>query len=347
MNAKIIDFYSWQLPLYYSTPVAEHNTVRKSAGLFDTSHMGEIQIEGKDAENLLQLLLIRDISKMKPGQMRLAVMCNLQGCILDDLTVYKFSEEKFWVVVNGSQYEKDFSWIQENARHFDVKVSGLRSETAKLDLQGPRAELILQGLAEENLSEIKYYQFKELRVSGIPCVVSRSGYTGEDGFELYFSGEKATGLWNALLKAGKQDVLLPCGLAARDTLRLEAGMLLYGADIDEKHSLLQSPYKKLINWEKQFLGKEELEKQRSRGTGQNLVGFELAEKGIARQGHHILNNSQEIGVVTSGSFSPTLKKSIGLGYIGSEFSEPGKGFEVDIRGKKVKAKVVETPFYKR
>ncbi|MBN2067841.1 MAG: glycine cleavage system aminomethyltransferase GcvT [Candidatus Diapherotrites archaeon] len=346
MNAKIIDFYSWQLPLYYSTPLKEHNAVRQACGLFDTGHMGEIQVEGRDAEKLLQLLLIRDISGMKPGQMKLGVMCNAQGGILDDLTVYKFSEEKFWVVVNSAPYERDFGWVQGNARSFEVRVSGLREQTSKLDLQGPKSGLVLERLGAD-LNELKYYTFSQAEINGIECIASRSGYTGEKGFELYFMGDKAPEMWNAILEAGAEFGIEPCGLASRDTLRLEAAMMLYGQDIDEKHSVLECPYEMLVAWEKQFIGKEALERQRESNIDKKLVGFQLLDRGIARHGHKLLDNGKEIGVVTTGNFSPTLKKSIGLGYIGVEFSKPGSEFEIDIRGKKARAKAVEMPFYRR
>ncbi len=347
LRAKLTDFHGWLLPLYYRTPIAEHNAVRQQAGLFDTSHMGVIQVEGKDAEKLLQMLIARDISGMRPGQMRLAVLCNENGGILDDLTVYKFGEEKFWLVVNSVPYENDFNWVKEHAAGMDVKISGLREKTAKLDLQGRKAEAVLQKLVQGNLNEIGRYNFREVEINGVGCVVSRSGYTGEDGFELYFAAGKAEEMWNALMQAGAGFNLQPCGLAARDMLRLEAGMLLHGQDIDAKHSLLLCHYEKMVGWDKEFIGKRALLKQREQGVKEKLVGFELLERGIARNACRILKKGEEIGVVTSGTFSPTLKKGIGLGYIGKEFSAAGTEFEIEIRGKAVKAKVAKLPFYRR
>lgn len=347
LGAALADFHGWLLPLHYGSPIAEHNAVRKSCGLFDVSHMGEILVQGKDAEKLLQLLLVRDIAGMKAGRMCLAAMCNEQGGVLDDLTVYKFGEEKFWLVVNAGPYESDLRWVQRNAKARDVKAEGLRSNTAKLDLQGPKAEQVLQKLVKENLKEIKYYDFKEMQVADVDSVVSRSGYTGEDGFELYSDAGNAEKIWNSLMQAGAEFGLLACGLAARDLLRVEAGMLLYGQDIDVKHSILQCPYEKMIDWKKGFIGKMALLKQKQKGVKEKLIGFELIEKGIARQGCEIFVNAGKAGIATSAGFSPTLKKSIGLGYIAKEFSEIGQEIEIDIRGKRVKAVVVKPPFYKR
>jgi aminomethyltransferase len=347
LGAALTDFHGWLLPMHYGSPIAEHNAVRQQCGLFDVSHMGEIEVQGKDAEKLLQSLLVRDISGMKAGQIRLAAMCNEEGGILDDLTVYKFSEEKFWLVVNAAPYESDLLWVKRNAKAMDAKAEGLRYNTAKLDLQGPNAERVLQKLVKENLKEIKYYNFKEMQVADIDCIASRSGYTGENGFELYFDAGNAEKIWNALTQAGKEFGLLPCGLAARDSLRLEAGMLLYGQDIDSEHSILLCPYEKIVSWNKRFVGKRALVKQRKLGIKEKLVGFELVEKGIARHGCEIFANSGKAGIATSAGFSPTLKKSIGLGYIAKEFGEIGQEIEIDIRGKRVKAVVAALPFYKR
>ncbi len=347
LGAALTDFHGWMLPLHYGSPIAEHNAVRQQCDLFDVSHMGEIEVLGKDAEKLLQSLLVRDISGMKKGQMKLAAMCNEAGCILDDLTVYKFNKEKFWLVVNAVPYESDLLWVQKNAKGIDAKAEGLRQTMAKLDLQGPKAEKVLQKLAEENLNKIKYYNFKEIKLNTVDCLVSRSGYTGEDGFELYFDAGNAEKVWNALMQAGKEFGLLPCGLAARDTLRLEAGMLLHGQDIDAEHSILLCPYEKIVSWNKGFVGKRALVKQKRLGVKEKLIGFELIEKGIARHGCEIFANSGKVGIATSAGFSPTLKKSIGLGYIAKEFSAVGQEIEINIRGKRVKAKVVELPFYRR
>jgi len=349
LGANITDFHGWMLPVYYSTPIAEHNAVRNACGLFDVSHMGEILVEGKDAEVLVQKVVARDIGGMKEGKMRLGVMCNENGGIIDDLTVYKFSGEKFWAVVNAATYGKDFMVFAGNADGMDVRVSGLRDGTAKLDLQGPRAQEILGEITGFNLEKIKFYNFAEIKLSGVGCVASRSGYTGEDGFELYFGAEKAPAVWNSLLDAGKESGLVPCGLGARDTLRLEAGMILCGQDIDEGKTPLQCFYGRIIGWEKDFIGKKALLKQKKNCVGDVLAGFEMVDRGIARHGCKIFgtNGGKQAGVVTSGSFAPTLKKSIGLCYIAPELSKPGSKFFVEIRGNMVGAKTAELPFYKR
>ncbi len=346
LGAKMTGFHGWQMPAYYSTPVQEHNAVREKCGLFDVSHMGEILVGGKDAERLLQKLLVRDVSGMKQGQVRLAVMCNEHGGVLDDLTVYRFGPEKFWLVVNAGPYERDLAWVEEHGKELDVAVGGLRDRMAKLDLQGPNSGKVLERLTGGKLGEMKYYTFEEAEVGGNGAVASKSGYTGEQGFELYFSKGRALETWNALMEAGKEFGVEACGLAARDTLRLEAGMVLYGQDLDEEKTPLQCSYKRLVCWEKDFVGKRALERQKSAGIQEVLAGFELLERGIARQGARLFKSGKQVGLVTSGSFSPTLKKGIGLGYIEQDFSAAGTGIEAEIRGKKVKAKVAKLPFYK-
>ena len=347
LGATITDFHGWELPIYYTTPLAEHNAVRQKLGLFDVSHMAAILIEGKDAEKLLQNVLPRDISGMAAGKMRLGLMCNEAGKMLDDLVVYKFGEEKFWAVVNAGPYESNLDWIKRHAQGMEVEVSGLLEQTAKLDLQGPLAEKALQKIAEGNLAEMKFYNFAEMKIAGVDCVVSRSGYTGEDGFELYFGQGSAKLLWEKLMEAGKEFGVIPCGLAARDSLRLEAGMLLSGQDFDEKRTPLEGPYAKFISWEKEFIGKEALERQRDNGVEEKLIGFELVERGIPRHDCEFLKDGKKVGIVTSGSFSPTLKKGIGLGYIGGGLSSIGSEFKVNVRDKPIAAKVVQLPFYRR
>jgi aminomethyltransferase len=309
--------------------------------------MGAIQVTGKDSEKLLQKVIPRDLSEMKDGKMHLGLMCNEAGKMLDDLVVYKFGEEKFWTVVNAGLYESNLDWIKRHAQGMEVEITSMREQTAKLDLQGPLAEKALQKIAEGNLAEMKFYNFSEMKIAGIDCVVSRSGYTGEDGFELYFGQGNAKLLWEKLIDAGKEFGVIPCGLAARDSLRLEAGMLLSGQDFDEKRTPLESPYAKFVSWDKEFVGKEALEKQRDSGIEEKLVGFELIERGIPRHDCEFLKDGKKVGATTSGSFSPTLKKGIGLGYIGEGLSFVGSEFKVNVRGKPIAAKVVKLPFYRR
>ena len=344
LGAQIVDFAGWEMPVYYSTPLKEHELVRSEAGIFDVSHMGEIFVEGKQALELVQLLVTRDVSRMEPGQMSLGIMCNEQGGILDDLTVYRFSDEKYMIVVNAGTRKKDLSWIKKHAAEFGCSVRDESDSLAKIDLQGPKTKDILAELTDFDLSKIGFYRFAEFSVTGVACIVSRSGYTGEDGFELYFEGERAPKLWNKLLEAGAQ----PCGLGARDTLRLECCMPLYGHELTENHSPLQAGYEWTINFEKEnFIGMNVLLEQKNKGLAEKLVAFEMVERGIAREGYKILHEEKEIGVVTSGSFSPTLKKNIGMGYVKQEFAGIGQKIGIDVRGKAVGAVTVKKPFYKR
>jgi len=347
LGGKVIDFAGWLLPVAYSNISEEHNTVRNACGLFDVSHMGEIRIKGKDAEKLVQKTVSRDISKQEIGQVKLTVMCNAQGGIIDDLTVYKLGEEEFYLVVNAGTTQRDFEWLKEQGQGMEIELFDESKKTAKIDVQGPQAQQVLQKLTETSLNEIKFYHFKETKVDGINCIVSRSGYTGEDGFELYFDAGKAELLWNKLLETGKEKGIKPCGLGCRDTLRLEAGFLLSGTDFDESKTPLECGYGWVVSWEKDFIGKEALLKQKKEGIAQKLVGFELLEKGIARHGCKIFCQGNEAGIITSGTFSPTLQKSIGLGYIAKEFAEIGAEIQIQIRDSLLKAKTVKLPFYKR
>ena len=343
LGANIVDFAGWEMPVYYSTPLKEHIAVREHAGLFDISHMGEIFVEGRDALKLVQLLVSRNCGKMRAGEMRLGVMCNESGGILDDLTVYRFGEEKFMIVVNAGTIERDLEWIKGHAGNFDCKISDKSVKTAKLDLQGPKAKGILQEITGTKLAEIKYYGFFEIEVAGVFATVSRSGYTGEDGFELYFDAKKAAWLWRKILKAGA----VPCGLAARDTLRLEAGMPLYGHELSEEKTPFESGYGWTVGFEKEFVGKQALKKQKAEGVKEKLVGFEMVDRAIAREGCKIFVQGEKSGFVTSGSFSPSLKKNIGLGYIGVDFASVGQEIEIEVREKKFRAKIAKKPFYRR
>jgi len=347
LGATLVDFHGWEMPLYYKTPIAEHLSVRAASGLFDVSHMGVILAEGPDAERLLQKALVRDLAGMPLGRMKLEVMCDESGGILDDLTVYKFSGEKFWLVVNAAPLESDLEWLERQAKGLDVKLSNLRPRTSKLDIQGPNSVQVMEALGVSGLQALKFYRFLESKISGTDCVLSRSGYTGEDGFELYFPKEASEKMWSALMEAGSPLGLVPCGLAARDTLRLEAGMLLYGQDIDREHSILQCPYSRIVSWEKDFVGKQALLGQRETVISKSLTGFEVVGRGIARPGCKMLHEGNEAGLVTSAGFSPTLKKGIGLGYINAEHAKPGNRLCVEVRGKPIDAVVAELPFYKR
>lgn len=348
LGATIIDFSGWDMPIYYTSVIDEHNTTRTAAGLFDICHMGEIMVEGRQALDLLQKTMSRDIGKLNQGEIALSVMCNEKGGILDDLTVYKFHNEKYMLVVNASNTEKDFDWICKVNKEssFDAEVRDVSNETAKLDLQGPRSGQILQKLVDVDLSKIGFYKFQEGKIDGVEAVISRSGYTCESGFELYFPWNFAKKIWDRILESGKKEGVKPIGLGARDTLRLECTMNLYGNELDENKTPLQARYGWVVDFGKDFIGKDALLKQKETGIKQKLVGFEMLERGIARHSYRIFKDGKEAGVVTSGTLSPTLKKAIGLCYIEAEFSDEGTEIEVEIREKKYKAKIVKLPFYR-
>ncbi len=350
LDAKMIDFGGWDMPVYYSNLIEEHSNTRENAGIFDISHMGEIFIEGKEALDFADKIFTRKISGKEDGKVMLSVLCNENGGILDDLTVYKFSDEKLMVVVNASNTEKDFNWMKEKAAEFgsDVEIKNESENFGKIDLQGPKAQEILQKLLKFDLNEIKYYHFKVLKRENNEEIVSRTGYTGEDGFEIYVPAKKTEEVWNSIITIGNGLGLKPAGLGARDTLRLEAGMMLYGNDIDEQHTPLEAPYVWVVDFEKpDFIGKNALEKQKKGGIKQKLIGFEMIDRGIARHGYKILADGTPVGEVTSGSLSPTLKKNIGIGYISADYARIGNEIGIEIRDKLNKAKVVDLPFYKR
>ncbi len=349
LGANIIEFGGWDMPVYYTTPIEEHNVVRNSVGLFDTSHMGEILVNGKDALDFLQQIVTRDLSTLKIGQIYLTVMCNYAGGIIDDLTVSKMSENEFFLVVNAGTLEKDFEWLKKLAEdsEAETEVHNISNDIAKLDLQGPKSNEVLAKITSMNLNEIKRYHFEEGIVCGIQTIVSRSGYTGEDGFELYFEPGHSERMWNEIMKAGEEFGIKPCGLGARDTLRLECAMMLYGNDIDENRLPIQGSYNWVVNFQKDFVGKNAMLEQHNAGISEKIVGFEMLDRGIARHGYEIFNGNEKIGIVTSGGPSPTLKKNIGLAYVKKQFCELGTEIEIKIRESFLKAKVVQIPFYKR
>ncbi|VVC03790.1 putative aminomethyltransferase [Candidatus Bilamarchaeum dharawalense] len=347
LGGHVIDFAGWELPVYYTNIIDEHNTVRQSVGLFDICHMGEFFVEGKDAFTLLQKCLTRNLDGMKMNTIKYSTMLNEGGTIIDDLLFYKFNEQKYFVVVNAANIEKDFNWLKKNAAGLDVQLSNISAQTMKLDLQGPKAQATVAKISDIDFNSIKFYRFVEGKVAGCDCIVSRTGYTGEDGFEIYSNENNAPKIWNALLEAGKEFGIKPCGLGARDTLRLECAMMLYGNDIDDQHTPLEAELDKMVALEKTFIGKEPLEKQKAEGVKRKLIAFEMTDSAIARHGYEFYSGNRKIGIITSGSYCPTLKKPLGLGYIETEFSTIGSEIEVMIRGALHKAKVVEKPFYKR
>ena len=350
LGARIIDFGGWAMPVQYSTVIEEHLSTRKAAGLFDICHMGEIDVSGPGAVAFLQHVLTRDLTGQKPGQMKLSVLANEAGGIMDDLTVYLFGENHYRLVTNAATKDKDLQWllaVKARGGFGDVEIADRTAGIGKLDLQGPRAEEILQTLVPVYLHPLKFYHFLETEVSRVPAVVSRSGYTGEDGFEIYVPSERVGEIWDRLLQVGVDYGLKPVGLGARDTLRLESGMMLYGNDMDETVNPYEVVYGWVVDTEKDFIGAAALREQFAREVKRKLVGFTMWERGIARHGYKVFKEGREVGVVTSGTYSPTLGKAIGLAFVPPELAKPVNTFDIQIRNNFAAAQVVPLPFHKR
>lgn len=348
-GGKTIDFGGWDLPVQFSSIKEEHEAVRTKAGLFDVSHMGEIEVKGPNSLSYLQKMMTNDISKLSAGGAQYTAMCYENGGTVDDLLVYKLGEDDYLLVVNAANITKDYDWLEKYVDE-GVTLKNVSESMAQLALQGPLAEKVLQKLAKEDLSKIGFFKFQlDVEIAGKKTLVSRTGYTGEDGFEIYCASEDAVLIWNEILTAGQDDGVLPCGLGARDTLRFEATLALYGQELSPQISPLEAGigFAVKLNKEADFVGKEALKKQKKSGVPRTLVGIEMIERGIPRHGYPVYMDEQKIGDVTTGTQSPTLKKNIGLALIESKFSALDTEVAVEIRGKKVKAKVIPMPFYKR
>jgi aminomethyltransferase len=349
-GGKTIDFGGWELPVQFSSIKEEHEAVRTKAGLFDVSHMGEVEVKGKDSLRFLQKMMTNDISKIKNGGAQYTAMCYENGGTVDDLLVYKMEDDHYLLVVNASNIEKDYKWLMDHLEG-EVILDNLSDKTAQLALQGPLAEKVLQKLAgHTDLSQIGFFKFQqEVILNDKKALVSRTGYTGEDGFEVYCDAADAVDLWNAILKAGEQDGVLPCGLGARDTLRFESVLALYGQELSPEITPLEAgiAFAVKLNKEADFIGKEALRKQKETGLTRKLIGIEMIDRGIPRHGYPVYKGEERIGEVTTGTQSPTLKRNIGLALIKTEYADLESKVEVEIRGKRLKASVVPTPFYKR
>ncbi|WP_338777082.1 glycine cleavage system aminomethyltransferase GcvT [Metabacillus sp. FJAT-52054] len=348
-GGKTIDFGGWELPVQFSSIKEEHQAVRSKAGLFDVSHMGEVSVKGKGSLPFLQKMMTNDVSVLKAGGAQYSAMCYEDGGTVDDLLIYKKAEDDYMVVINASNIEKDLEWMTQHADG-EVELTNLSDETALLAFQGPLAETILQTLTEEDLSSIKFFKFKdEVSIAGAKALVSRTGYTGEDGFELYCTSSDAEMLWSAILEAGKESGAVPCGLGARDTLRFESNLPLYGQELSKDITPIEAGIGFAVkpNKEEAFIGKDVLKEQKETGAPRKLAGLEMIDKGIPRHGYPVYINGELIGEVTTGTQSPTLKKNIGLALLKSDYSGLETEVFVEIRGKQLKAKVVPTPFYKR
>ncbi|MGZ0170176.1 MAG: glycine cleavage system aminomethyltransferase GcvT [Planctomycetales bacterium] len=346
-NGRMVGFGGWHMPVQYSTIVEEHNVVRNAAGLFDISHMGRLRFSGEDACSFLDYLLTNDVSKLKVGQVRYSLVCNETGGVLDDVLVYRLPD-CYMLVVNASNRTKIVDWIGQYISKFNVDFEDQTLSHAMIAVQGPKAVEILAALGAATADGHRYYSASLMTVAGMDALVSRTGYTGEDGFELIVPSDVGMELWNRLLEAGQPFGVQACGLGSRDTLRLEAAMPLYGHELNEDTDPLTAGLSFAVKLEAaDFIGRDALQKVAASPTGKVRVGLKLEGKRIAREGAGILSNDQSIGEVTSGTFSPTLQKAIAMGYVGAANSEMGNAVEVDIRGKRHAAKIVDLPFYKR
>ena len=348
-GGKTIDFGGWELPVQFSSIKEEHEAVRTKAGLFDVSHMGEIVVRGEDSLAYLQKLLTNDVAKLQDGQAQYTAMCYEDGGTVDDLLVYKIAQHHYLLVVNASNIEKDFEWMQRFL-FGDLSVHNVSDSYGQLAFQGPIAQSVLQRLTKQDLAEIGFFKFKtEVKIGDHEFLVSRTGYTGEDGFEIYGNPQEIITLWHSILEEGKEDGVLPCGLGSRDTLRFEACLALYGQELSKTISPLEAGISFVVKLKKEeeFIGQKALIEQKESGIPRKLVGLEMIDKGIPRHGYPVYKNDKQIGEVTTGTQSPTLKKNIGLSLIETQFAELGTEIEVEIRGKRLKAVTVETPFYKR
>jgi aminomethyltransferase len=347
-GAKMVPFAGWEMPVQYAGVIDEHRAVRAAAGLFDVSHMGEVRVSGAGAEGFLQGLTPNDVAKLEPGRAHYSALLDESAGYRDDIIVYRLAAEEFLVVVNASNAGEDFAWIADRAPA-GVAVEDISDRFALIALQGPRAAGILARLTPFDLSSIKYYRFAEVPVRGLPMTVSRTGYTGEDGFEIFVEPEFADDLWQGLLEIGAVDGLVPAGLGARDTLRLEAGMALYGHEIDAT----TTPFDAGLDWtvkldKGDFLGRAALLAQREGGgPRRRLVGFEIVGRGIAREGAPVWLGGESVGKVTSGTWSPTFEKALGMAYVPVEQAAPGTALEIEVRGKRLPASVAALPFYRR
>ena len=334
-KARMVEFGGWEMPVYYTTVSDEHNCVRKNVGLFDLCHMGQISVSGDNALEFLQQIATNDISKIAPGQVQYSLVCNELGGVIDDVLVYRKSNS-YLVIVNASNTQKDFEWFNTH-RMSDIEISNVSNDILMLAVQGPNAEKCLQKIADIDLKEIKYYCFKMCKIGGIKSLISRTGYTGEDGFEIY--AECDTKIWEAILDAGREYAIKPIGLGARDTLRLEAAMPLYGHELDIDTNPFEAGLGRFVDLDKkEFMEKDAVKK---------LVAFRMLDRGIPRHGYKIVKNGKIVGKVTSGTMSPTLNEAIGLGYVEENNSAINTEIDIVIRDRNYRAIIVEKPFYKR
>ena len=343
LGAQMTNFGGWVMPLQYSSIREEHRAVREGVGLFDLSHMGELRLDDK---GLGQRVISRDLTRLESGRIQYALLCNEEGGIIDDVLVYAMADGGYLLVVNAGNQDSDFDWIQTHVPSPN-SLRNVGREWALLGVQGPRAVGLVQRLTKSELGGVKYYTFIEGRVADVPCVISRTGYTGEDGFELFCGNGDAVRLWRALLDEGQSDGIRPAGLGARDTLRLEAGMRLYGNDMDTSTNPLEAGLEWTVSLDKDFIGRDAVVRAREQGVSRRLVGFKMLDRSIPRHGYAVVSDGQRAGTVTSGNVAFTLGYNIGMAYVSPALAEPGSRFGIDVRGTAAPAEVVALPFYKR
>jgi aminomethyltransferase len=354
-GAKMVDFNGWDMPVEYPSAggiIAEHNAVRNGVGIFDVSHMGDIRLQGPEALKAVQHISMNDASRLAIGQAQYSALLYPQGTFVDDVIVHRLGEDDYLLVINAGTREKDFNWVRDNTRQFACKVENLSDDFTQIAIQGPKGVNLLQKLTDANLSAVKFYWVTRGTVCGLKnTLIARTGYTAEDGFEIYVPADETTSamVWNQVLEAGKEFGVIPCGLGARNTLRLEGALSLYGHEISDTINVWEAGLDRFCKMEKpDFIGRAALEKAKAAGLKRTLIGLEMIERGIARDGYKVFDDSgREIGYVTSGSYAPFLKKNIALAYVPPEFANVGSHVKVECRSQGVKAKVVPIPFYKR
>jgi aminomethyltransferase len=348
--AKMTEFQGWQVPAQFADPADEHHAVRAAAGLFDVGFLGRIEIAGKGAESLIQSLFTRNVTTLTEGSAKYGLLCNKQGFILDNVLLFKLPPtqpgKRFLITTNAVSTDKVLAWLMSHAGK-DTQVSDLSEGLAQFALQGPKAELILEATAGEHFKKIKQKQARTITLAGLPVIVSRTGLTGERGYELFLPADHAVNLWNAILEAGKSGGLLPGGLICRDMLRLEAGYAMYGNDIDETRTPLEAGLMAVVDLKKDFIGKDAIVKRKAEGVKDTLIGFELLDKGLPKTGAPIFSESREIGIATSSVHSPHCRRDIGLGYVSTRYAQPGQEIEIEVKDREIAARIVDLPFYKR
>jgi aminomethyltransferase len=349
LGAKMVPFAGWEMPIEYTGLVDEHTAVREKAGIFDVSHMGEVEVKGPEALKFVNYLVSNDVTTLEDHQVLYTHMCYDNGGTVDDLLVYRLAEDFFYLVINASNIDKDVAWIKQHAAAFAVDVDNVSDSVAEVAIQGPNAQLILQKVTDVDLAEIAFFHCKRaVMVAGYPCLVSRTGYTGEDGFEVYASPDHIVAIWNALLEVGQADGLKPAALGCRDTLRFEVALPLYGNELGPEISPLEAGLGMFVKLEgDNFIGKEALVKQKVEGLSKKVIGFEMTENGIPRHGYEVIVGGEVVGHVTTGYFSPSTEKTVGLALVKNGVTEMGSEIEIQIRKKTKKAVVVAKRFYKK